>query len=73
MVTKNPRINVTFEESIIGLLSDLAKKDNKSISSIVRDLTVEGLRLKEDIALSQIANEIDKTSTQRINHEDAWK
>ncbi len=73
MVTKNPRINVTFAENIIGLLSDLAKKDNTSISSIVRDLTVEGLKLKEDIALSKIANEVDKISTQRIDHEDAWK
>ena len=37
MPTKNPRINITFEESTAGLLSYLANQEHKSISGLAKD------------------------------------
>ncbi len=74
MTTKNPRINVTFEEEILQALTILAKKhNNKPIASLVRDLTIEALELHEDLALSKLATRLDKNNTKLYSHQDAWK
>lgn len=73
MATKNPRINVTFEEGTAGFLSILARRENKSVSSLVRELTLEALELREDLYLSKIAEEIDVKGSKTYLHEDAWK
>jgi hypothetical protein len=70
---RNPRINVTFEESTAGLLSALAESENKSLSNIVRDLTLEALELREDLYLSKIAQKLDQDNTKTYSHEEAWK
>ena len=57
---RNPRINVTFEESTAGLLSALAEYEHKSLSNIVRDLTLEALELREDLYLSKIEKSNEK-------------
>ncbi|WP_017208653.1 hypothetical protein [Rickettsia australis] len=38
-MSKSPRVNVTFEPVISTLLSNLAVQENKSLSSLVRELT----------------------------------
>lgn len=68
---KNPRINVTFEESTAALLADLAESEDKSLSSIARDLTLEALELREDLYLSKIANKLDNVNAKTYSHEDA--
>ncbi len=73
MHIKNPRINVTFEEATAGLLSSLAEYENKSLSSIVRDLTIEALELREDLYLSKIAQKLDIPNSKTYNHDEAWK
>ena len=73
MVTKNPRINVTFDETVVGLLSTLASNEHKSVSGIVRELALEALEMREDIYLSRIAEKIDVSNMQTYSHEDAWK
>lgn len=73
MATKNSRINVTFEEATAGFLSVLAHQQHKSISSLVRDLTLEALELHEDFYLSKTAEEIDTPDAKLHSHEDAWK
>jgi len=73
MVTKNPRINVTFEESIASLLSQLAKHEQKSVSSLVRELALEALALREDIFLSALAEERDQEGVKTIGHDQAWE
>lgn len=70
---RNPRINVTFEESTAGLLSVLAEAENKSLSNIVRDLTLEALELREDLYLSKVAQKLDQDNAKTYSHEEAWK
>ena len=73
MQNKNPRINVTFEEETAGIIANLASLENKSISSIVRELALEALDRREDLYLSTLAEKIDKPGAKTYNHSDAWK
>ena len=73
MKTKNPRINVTFEERTAGLLSHLAHEANQSVSSLVRNLTLEALEMREDLYLSKIAEQLDKEGAKTYDHISAWK
>ena len=51
MTAKNPRINVTFEKATAEMLSGLAHKEHKSVASIVRELALEALEMREDFYL----------------------
>ena len=73
MTTKNPRINVTFEEVTAGLLARLAHREQKSVSSLVRELSLEALELREDVYLSKVADQRDKKGAKTHSHDDAWK
>lgn len=72
MPTKNPRVNITLEESEVGLLSDLAKKEGKSVSRLAKELILESLERREDIVFSKIAESRDIKNTKKVLHEDAW-
>jgi hypothetical protein len=73
MTTKNPRINVTFEETTAGLLAQLAHQEHKSVARLVRELTLEALDIREDLYLSKIAETNDKESTITFTHADVWQ
>jgi len=77
MATKNPRVNVTFEEKTIDILTDLAEIEKKSVSSIIRELTLEALELREDYYFSKLAEkfdkELEKGNIELYSHEEAWK
>jgi len=73
MSTKNPRINVTFEESTVKVLIRLAEGEDKSVASLVRELVLEALDRREDKTLSKIAEILDVESAKTHTHEDAWK
>lgn len=73
MTTKNPRINVTFDETMAGVLYELAKNEDRSVSSLVRDLTVEALELREDLYLSRLAEQVDSKKSKKIDHDKAWE
>jgi hypothetical protein len=73
MTTKNPRINVTFEQETVSFLSSLAKHEHKSLSSIVKELALESLERREDKKLSELALELDKPDVKTHNHFDVWK
>lgn len=73
MPTKNPRVNITFEETTAGLLAELAKQEHKSVSSLAKELILEALERREDMALSAIAKIRDEKSARRISHKDAWE
>lgn len=66
MATKNPRINVTFEESTLGILSNLAIQEDKPVAKLVRELALETLERREDLHLSKVAEKIDKKGTKPI-------
>jgi len=73
MATKNPRINVTFEEVTAGLLSHLAHLEHKSVARLVRELALEALEMREDFYLSKVAQELDKEGAKTYSHDEAWK
>ena len=73
MPTKNPRINITFEETAADLLASLAKKERKSISRLSKELILEALERREDLALSTLAGSRDTQKIQKVKHKDAWK
>ncbi|MCC8406685.1 MAG: DUF6290 family protein [Rickettsia endosymbiont of Ecitomorpha arachnoides] len=72
-MSKSPRVNVTFEPVISTLLSNLAVQENKSLSSLVRELTLEALEMREDLFLSKVAKKLDKENAKTYSHEEAWK
>lgn len=73
MPTKNPRINITFEESTAGLLSYLAQQEHKSVSGLAKELIMDALERREDMFLSAIAEARDRAGSKRVKHEDVWK
>lgn len=73
MAAKNPRINVTFEESTAKLIIRLAQGEHKSVASFVRELALEALERREDFYLSKIAEKLDVENAKTHDHEDAWK
>lgn len=73
MATKNPRLNITMEPFEVTLLTDLAKQEDKSISSLAKELIREALELREDMILSAIATERDTDDIETVSHEQAWK
>jgi hypothetical protein len=73
MPAKNPRINITLEESVAGLLASLAAQEHKSVSSLAKELLLEALERREDMTLSSLAKRRDLIKTKRIKHDDAWK
>lgn len=73
MPKKNPRINITFDETVVSLLTQLASQKNSSVSSIANELVLEALEQREDVALSKIAEIRDKPKAKRYSHHHAWK
>ena len=73
MAAKNPRINVTFEARTAGLLSTLALQEHKSLASLVRELAIEALEMREDLYFSKKAEQVDLQGVKTHSHEDAWK
>ena len=71
MSVKNPRINVTLEPKILDLLNMVASKEHRSVSSMTRELVIEALERREDLALSSIADLRDNEPT--FSHDQAWK
>ena len=72
MPTKNPRINITFEEATVTILSELAKSEQRSVASLAKELVLEALDRREDMALSVIAKKRDVPKAKRVKHDDAW-
>ena len=56
MPATNPRINVVCENTLYGAIAEIAARDGVSLSSVAHDLLLESLELREDIALSQVAD-----------------
>ena len=77
MPTKKPRFNITFDVAEIAILTELAKKQHKSIAGLAKELILEALDRREDMILSSIADErveeAEKKSQKTVSHEKAWK
>lgn len=57
MPSKNPRINIVCEPPLYYEISHLAKAEGTSLSSVAHDLIMEALELREDRALTALADE----------------
>lgn len=73
MPTKHPRINTAFEPNMVGILGLLAKQEHKSVSGLAKELILDALERREDMALSAIAKTRDVQEQKMIKHSDAWK
>ncbi len=73
MTTLHPRLNITMDPEKAAVLADLAKQNHQSISAMAKELILEALERREDMALSAIAEKRDSSRQKRIKHEDAWK
>ena len=73
MPTSNPRLNITLEPQVAGLLSSLAEQEHKSVASMAKELILDALERREDLYLSEVAMLREKTAEPMISHEDAWK
>ena len=73
MSTRNPRINVTFEETMVTALHMLAHQEHKSVAGVVRELAMEALEMREDIYFSNLAEKLDKPGVKTFSHEEAWQ
>ena len=72
MPTERPRIQVTLDEHSNGLLGLLAEQHEQSKSALAAELIREALELREDRALSRLADERLKHTRRWIKHADAW-
>lgn len=72
MANQKPRLNVTMDPVEEKFLAQLAKKERKSVSSLIRELVLEALERREDVALSALANVRLAESKETVAHEDVW-
>lgn len=73
MATLHPRLNITFDPEKAAILADLAKRNHQSISAVAKELILEALERREDMALSALAEQRDSENQKKVAHEDAWK
>jgi len=57
MPSTNPRINVVCEKPLYAAIAEIAERDGASLSSVAHDLLLESLELREDVALSKVADQ----------------
>ena len=75
MPTKNPRVNIVVEPPLYVAMHELATSQGVSMSAIARDLILEAINLREDVALSAFADKRMTTFDREaaLAHEDVWK
>ena len=77
MPTKKPRFNITYDQAELNVLVNLAKKQNKSIAGVAKELILDALERHEDMFLSALADQRIKEAEQRgeklVPHSKAWK
>jgi hypothetical protein len=73
MTTKNPRVNLTFDDETFNLISFIAKKHKKTFAGLVKELALDSLDKLEDKKLSALATELDKPNVKTYSHFEAWK
>lgn len=75
MPTKNPRINVMVEDPVYRAIHALALQEGVSMSSLAQDLIREALEIREDVALTLLADQRDatRTRTAALTHEAVWE
>jgi predicted DNA-binding protein len=73
MPTTHPRINITLDEKFAALLAQQAKQEHKSVAMLAKELILQALERREDMALSAIAKIRDSENSKKVSHQDVWK
>ena len=75
MLAKNPRINIVVEPPLYSVIHELATREGISISTIARELILEAIDLREDVALAAFADTRMKSFNKKValSNEDVWK
>jgi hypothetical protein len=75
MVAKKTRVTMTVDASVLDVLNYLSKKEQKSISRVTGELVLEALEEREDILVSEIAEDAEYRSGDKetVFHKEAWK
>jgi len=75
MPAKNPRINIVVEPPLYSVIHELATREGISISTIARELILEAIDLREDVALAAFADTRMKSFNKKValSNEDVWK
>lgn len=77
MPPNNPRVNLTFSEGDVEMMSLICKRKKMSMSSLIRSVMEDWLEEYEDMLLAKRADEADKKWEEKgkktISHEDLWK
>ncbi len=74
MATKNPRLNVVLEPSLMKGVDHLAKSHGVSLSMMARDLIKEALETYEDGQWQKMAIKRESTFSKKksLSHEEVW-
>jgi len=75
MATKNPRLNVVLEPSLMKGVDHLAKEQGVSLSTMARDLIKEALNTYEDGQWQKITlkRESNFSNKKPLTHDEVWK
>lgn len=69
----NPRISVTCDDKLYSSLSRISQIQNKSLSSVARELLDFAVEHAEDMYFSKLADKREEENTKLMSHEDVWK
>lgn len=75
MPTKNARINVVVEKPLYAVIDEISKERGISKSMVVRDLVLQAIELREDMALVRFADERVKSfdKSKALTHKEIWE
>ena len=75
MPAKNPRVNVVLERPLYDALGRLARREGSSLSTKARDLLRDALEAYEDLALTKVAEERERTLVRSaaLTHDEVWR
>lgn len=77
MPTKNPRVNVTFNESDAEVMQLICKKKKITMSGLVRKVVEDWLEEYEDMLLARRAEQAEKeweeSGRKTVSFEEVWK
>ncbi len=72
MPTKNPRLNVVVNDEIYKIIEKLAAREGKSMSVVAKELLEDAIDKHEDLLLSELAQNREKTTKKTVPHDKAW-
>jgi hypothetical protein len=74
MPARNPRVNVVLEKPVYDIVGRIAREEGTSLSTVVRDLVKEAVEIREEIGLTHLATDRERTLPRRraLSHKEVW-